>query len=243
MPVANPDRQSGGGSLSWLTGYLNPPPAPAKPPAPQPTPQQPVAGNPFQTDPGYLAALANEQAGIQAADAALRAAQEQAIVGFGDPSIARALGFDVSEQTGQAASANPNSTVKRLGEQRDLNQRGIINSLAAHGILFSGDLGYRTGENEKAYGRSVYDAGQELLAGLNGLGRDTARQKQDLRSKTTDALMGAYDRMVANPGMWGAAGPQTAAPPPLTQALTAKPIRGYVPMSAKYPTPRSILNL
>lgn len=212
MPVANPDRQSGGGGLGWLPGYLNPVAAPA---APTQTQQ---ATNPFDTDPAYLAALAAEQQGIQAADAALRAAQEQAIVGFGDPGLADALGISVSPQTRQAAEQNPHSTVKRLGEQRDEGQRGIVNNLAAHGILFSGDLGYKTGENQKQYARNVYDQQQSLLGSLGQIGRDTLAQKQTLHQGTVSALEGAYTRAIQNP--YGAA---PAQPGSIEQSLATTP--------------------
>lgn len=184
--------------------------------------------DPFATNPGYLAALAAEQAGSQQADAALRAAQEQAIVGYGDPSLAAALGFSVDDNTSAAARANylaGNSSLARLDKQRDLNQQGNVNNLAAHGILFSGELGYQQGQISQKYGNAVYDTQQQLLSGLNALGQQTAATKSGLHSQTVGALTSAYDQMVANPGAY--AGVSSSAPAgstPVASQLAAKPL-------------------
>lgn len=170
---------------------------------------QALTQNPFETDPSFLAALANEQAGTQQLDAALRAAQEQAIVRFGDPGLAQAAGLALDPLTAAMAQQNTqsgNSTLAQLQRTRDQNQMALQNNLAAHGIINSGDLGYRTGQNQRNYGTSLYNTQQDLLAGLAGLASDTAAQKRGLRSSTTSALTDAYDRYVANPQFWGAAG-------------------------------------
>ena len=188
-------------------------PAAAKPSTPQaaagvPAPvAQAMAQNPFETDPGFLAALAAEQAGTQQLDAALRAAQMQAIVQFGDPGLAQQAGFSLDPATAAMAQQNTqagNSTVAQLGRQRDLNQQGIQNQLAAHGMIFSGDLGYRTGQNQQAYGQELYNQSQGVLQSLAGLSRDNLAQKQGLRSGTVGALTSAYAGAVENPAMWGA---------------------------------------
>lgn len=173
--------------------------------------------SPFDTNPGYLAALAAEQAGSQDADAALRAAQEAAIVGYGDPSIAAALGINVAPNTAAAARANylaGNSSLARLDRQKGNQESQSINNLAAHGILFSGETGYQRGEIGRNYGNAVYDTQQQLLSGLNAAGQQTNQTKQGLHSQTIGALMGAYDTAVANPGLYSAAGSSTAPPPP-----------------------------
>lgn len=165
--------------------------------------------NPFASDPAYLAALAAEQAGSQQADAALRAAQEAAIVGYGDPSIAKALGIgDVSENTAAAARANTlagNSSLARLNRQRDASQMSLENNLAAHGIVRSGELGYQTGQIGQNYGNALYDTQQQLLSGLTGARGQALSSKQGLHQGVIDALMGSYDRYVANPALYGAA--------------------------------------
>jgi len=202
--------------------------------------------NPFQTDPGYLAALAAEQAGSQQADAALKAAQEQAIVQFGDPSLAQSAGFALDPLTAAMAQQNTqagNSTLAGLQRTRDQGQQSILANLAAHGMLESGQLGYATGQNQQAYGQSLYGAQSNVLQGLAGAGQAAVSQKQGLRADTTNALSGAYDRFVSHPGLWGAAdtGGKTAAmntaavghgatigpgaPSPVTSAIAAGPRR------------------
>lgn len=226
----------------------NPAPAAASTPEPAAAPaaapiSQALLQNPFETDPGYLAALAAEQAGSQQLDDALRAAQEQAIVQFGDPGLAEKGGFGLNPLTAAMAQQNTqagNSTVAQLQKQRDLNQQGIVNSLAAHGIIFSGDLGYKTGQNQQQYGTELYNAGQGVLGQLAAQAQNTVAQKQSLRSGTVGALTSAYNSYVQNPQFWGMAGDtggalsaadaaatnQGAAPvpsSPVASALTRKP--------------------
>jgi hypothetical protein len=180
------------------------PPAQAAPPAPSPIAAT-FANNPFETDPGYMSALAAEQQGGQQIDAALKAAQEQSLVQYGDPSIAKSLGLSLDPTTAAAAAANPYSTVKGIGRAHEQNQSQIVNYLAAHGMVNSGDLGYRTGLEATNYGQNLYDAGQQLTQYLGGLSRDAVAQKQGLRGNTTSALGSAYDRYVSNPALYGAA--------------------------------------
>lgn len=204
------------------------------------------SSNPFDTDWGYLQALADQQASSQRLDDALRAAREAAIVQFGDPSLA-IPGFNVDPLTAAAAQANTaagNSTLAQLQRTRDQNQRTIINNLAAHGLIRSGDLGYQTGQNQIGYGNSLYNAQQQVLSALAGDAQDTQDKKDNLQSGVTSALTKAYDNYIANPGLWGAATGGTAAaqnaaatesaPAPIASALTtrptsrlARPVAGY----------------
>jgi hypothetical protein len=190
-----------------------------------------LASNPFQTDPGYLSALAAEQTGSQQADAALRAAQEQAIVQFGDPSLAQAAGLNVNPLTAQAAQANTQagtSTVAGYQRTRDDNQQSILDTLAAHGMLASGQTGYATLRNQQAYGRDVAGGLQSALAGLNTAQATDVSTKQGLHSDVTQALVGAYNTYVQNPQLWGAAtggttaAKNTAATQPVTTALSPR---------------------
>lgn len=191
--------------------YYDPPQPEEAQPQPGPVAQA-LAAQPqqtsFETDPGYLSALAAEQAGSQQLDAALRAFQERAIVQFGDPSLAGTAGFDLDPLTAAMAQQNTqsgNSTLAQLQQQRDMNQQGILNQLAAHGMIQSGDLGYKTGQNEQNYGHSLYGAQQSVLDSLAQQGANTASQKQGLRGNTTNALTNAYRTFVGSPQFWGAA--------------------------------------
>lgn len=202
-----------------------------------------LASNPFNTDPGYLAALASEQTGSQQADAALKAAQEQAIVQFGDPSLAQAAGIHVNPLTAAAAQQNTqsgNSTVAGYQRTRDQNQQTILSSLAAHGMLDSGQLGYATGQNQQKYGRDVYGGLQTALAGLNTAQATDVLTKQGLHSDVVTALGNAYDARVKASGGANAAA-NTAATQPVTAALGADgpTVAGPITRAPRTATPRA----
>ena len=187
----------------------------------------------FNTDPGYLAALAAQQAGAAQADAALRAARESALVNFGDPSLAGAFGIDdlspLTAAMAQQATTSGVSTLAQLQRQRDQGQQNIVNSLAAHGLIRSGDLGWRTGQNQQDYGTALYNAQQGVLNSLAESARNTALQKQGLATNTVSALTGAYNTYVANPDYYGMAGGTKAATPAATPATPAAPAPVSVP--------------
>src|SRR5438874_1764761 len=94
---------SGTAGQPWqhVVGDYGPtPPAPAPdvgptPPAPSPDYGPPTddGGAYYQTDPAYQSALASQQMGNSQLDAALRSAQQRAIVNFGDPALADMAGF------------------------------------------------------------------------------------------------------------------------------------------------------
>lgn len=190
------------------------------------TPQAPAATpDSWLTNPGYLQALAAEQTGAQQSDAQLRAAQEQAIIGYGDPTLASALGVALDPNVAAAARQNylsGNSTLSRIDKQRDQGQQTNIQNEVSRGLLFSGDTGYHAGQIDQQYGNNVYDAQQALLSqNQQWLGQNLSA-KQQLRSATVDALSGAYNTFVSNPALYGAAGatPPAAATPPSAPAAT-----------------------
>jgi hypothetical protein len=161
----------------------------------------------FSTDPGYLAALAAEQAGSAGLDASLRAARERAFVDFGDPSLAGTFGIgDVSPLTAamaQQATTSGVSTLAQLQRSRDQSQQTIQNQLAAHGIIRSGDLGYRTSQNQQDYGTALYSAQQGVLDTLAGKASTVASQKAGLHTDVVSALTNAYNTYVNDPSSYG----------------------------------------
>ena len=102
----------------------------------------------------------------------------------------------------------------RLQQQRNDQQQAIVNALAAHGIIRSGDLGYKTQRNEQAYGQAYYDAQQAALGNLNNLSAQTVAQKQSLHAGTISALQNAYTNYVNNPANFPAADAGTSANAP-----------------------------
>lgn len=178
----------------------------------------------FNTDPGYLAALAGEQAGAAGLDASLRAARESALVNFGDPSMAGAFGLpDVSPLTAamaQQATTSGVSTLAQLQRSRDQSQQTIQNQLAAHGLIRSGDLGWRSGQNQQDYGNSLYSAQQGVLDTLASKASDVASQKAGLHTNTVSALTNAYNTYVNDPSYYGMVDQTGASPPALSQRRT-----------------------
>src|SRR5262249_35052079 len=163
--------------------------------------------NPWDTDPGYLAALAAEQTGSQQLDNALHAAQQQAIIAFGDPSIAPRGGFSVDPLTAATAAQATRSgisTLAQLQRQRDINQQTIQNQLAAHGLAYSGDLGFKTGLNQQQYGIDVENALQSYLQNLAGIAAGNVQSKTGLTQNTVSAMTAATNNALANPALWGA---------------------------------------
>src|SRR5215831_19487190 len=203
----------------------------------------------FSTDPGYLAALAAEQAGSAQLDASMRAAREQAVVRFGDPGLAAAFGIgDLSPLTAamaQQATTSGISTLGQLNRQRDLNQQTLQNQLAAHGIIRSGDLGWRTGQNQQNYAVDLYNAQQDVLDTLASAAASNVSGKQTLHTNTVNALTKAYETYINDPKYYGMGSPapdtsqlpavtpttgsQAAAPrkTAVTQALTSPQATGY----------------
>jgi len=178
----------------------------------------------YSTDPGYMAALAAEQAGYAQLDAADRAARERALVQFGDPSMAGAFGIgDLNPLTAamaQQATTSGISTLAQLQRSRDQAQSNIVNSLAAHGLIRSGDLGWRSGQNQTDYGIALYNAQQGVLDTLAQGARDTALQKQQLHTNTVNALTSAYNAYVGNPNDYGMVTAPTSPAAPASASTT-----------------------
>lgn len=197
------------GSPAWYAAA--PPPdygGPAQPPAAT-APGAPVGGGfDWRNDPGYLAALNQEQLGLGQLDAALKTAREKAIIDFGDPSIAGLAGFGLDPGAAAMAQQNVqggNAVVARYQKQHDLARRAIINKLASQGILGSGDLGYLSGQEDQSYGNQVYDARQKLLDYLSGLTQNYLGQKQSLHQSVLQALQNAYQSYLASQAAYSGA--------------------------------------
>jgi hypothetical protein len=149
----------------------------------------------FDTDPGYQMALAQEQAGLSSVDANEKAARERAIIGFGDPALADLAGFGLDPQAADFARQNylsGNATLSRLDKEKDDKRRAIINALAGHGILESGDLGYQEGQASLTYGQNVYDARNKVLDYLRQVDQDAQDRKNALRQSVVAALQNAF---------------------------------------------------
>ena len=113
-----------------------------------------------------------------------------------------------------AANASGNTLLSRLLQAHNLSQQGIINRLAGHGLLFSGDTGYQTNQEAQNYGHQVYDANQAALGDLLNYQAQALQQKQQLSQAVQNALENAYQNYLAHPEL-GAYGQAPAASPSL----------------------------
>ncbi len=196
-------------STSWMArvgqGVYNSSPGSAGPPSYAP----PAAsgggstggGSPNYPDgPGVLGARSAYNSGVTSLDAWLRAGRASQFVNFGDPSMVLP-GFDVDPNTMEMARQNyksGNSILSRLDLGHANAARGIVNNLAARGLIRSGDLGYREGQENQQYGNNVYDAKRSLLDSLNGYQQQYLDRKNSLQGAVTQALQQQYQDRISN---------------------------------------------
>lgn len=179
-------------------------------PAAVPTPKPAAPSNPFVSDPGYSAALAQEQLGISQNNAALNNLIAQRIISYGDPGLASMAGFGLDPQAAAFAKQNylsGNGQLARIDRQHQLNLQAIINRLAGHGLLDSGETGYQTGQEDQGYGNTVYDAQQQALADILGYRQQTLQQNRSLQDAVVQALQQAYQNYLNHPELGGYGAP------------------------------------
>lgn len=170
--------------------------------------------------PGVSNALALEQEGLSQLDANLNQQRQQAIINFGDPALAQLAGFGLDPQAGAFAQQNylsGNATLARLDKAHQLAAQGVINTLASHGLLNSGDLGYQEGQENQNYGNNVYDAQQSVLQQLASLYNNYLTSRYGLENNANQAQLDALTSYLSNPDAYASlVGAQQA-----TQAPTA----------------------
>lgn len=182
-------------------------------------PVAPVVPPSFASDPNVALAKALENQGIGSLDAWLRSAREQAIIQSGDPALAAQAGFGLDPQAGAFAQQNylsGNADLARVKRAQDLAHQAIINKLAAHGIIRSGDLGYLEGQSNIDFGNQEYDVRQAVLNKLSDLMKQYLDQKQALQQSTLSAYQQAYQNAASSPS--GYAADTNTAPAPVTPA-------------------------
>lgn len=156
----------------------------------------------IDTFPGVLNALALEQQGLGQLNGQLNDARQRAIINFGDPTLASEAGFGIDPQAAAFAQQNylsGNSTLARLDHAHQIAQQQVINRLAAHGILNSGDLGYLEGQENQSYGNNVYDAQQAVLDQLSTLYGNYLNGRYGLESNANNAQLQALQDFLSNP--------------------------------------------
>lgn len=163
--------------------------------------------------------MAQEQLGISQSNSALNNLIQQRIVSYGDPALASMAGFGLDPQAAAFAKQNylsGNSELARIDKQHKQNLQAIINQLASHGLVFSGDTGYQSGQEDQGYGNNVYDAQQRALADILGYRQSTLQNQQQLHQSVIDSLQNAYQNYLTHPELGGygspAPAPKAAAP-------------------------------
>lgn len=192
-------------------GAPKPPPVvPTVPTAPAPAPP-----------PGYGDLLSQLLAGFGSGmsggldPASAKAMAERALVQYGNvpgglsglSNLGGAFGNDTAALAKQN-TASGLSILARLGQAHTDNLRYIKNTLTAHGILGSGETGFRTGREQTSYAGSQADASQKLLDYLSGLNSGVAQYLQ------YQALMDALRNAAAGGGGGGGGTPPGEVPPP-----------------------------
>lgn len=87
--------------------------------------------------------------------------------------------LQAAEQVAQNRfSGDPYSEMTQLADQHNRIVHQITNTLAARGILHSGELPYQQGQETKRYGAAEYAASNRLLDYLNSLQQQYANQQR-----------------------------------------------------------------
>ncbi len=156
-----------------------PVPAPVSPWNHKPT----VPFQPWNQDPGYVNAQ-NQQRQRDAQAAALWNQMRQS-------ALYRYNG-----------AGNPYATTAVLKQQDADHTRGYLNSLAARGILSSGETGYQAGQEAKWYGQQMYTAQNALNDLLGSLQQQYLSTVGSDADATNNALNQAWQNYLANPSLY-----------------------------------------
>ena len=189
--------------------------------------------SPFASDPGVADATAREQLGLGSINSSLQNLIAQRIASYGDASLASQAGFGLDPQAAAFTRQNyltGNAELARLDHAHQLARQAIVNRLAGHGLLFSGETGYDTGQEDQQYGNNVYDAQQKALADILGYRTNALSQTQGLHSNYVTAVENAYQLALQHPELFRtgqtvqAPQSQTTVKPPAVKAATTKAV-------------------
>lgn len=141
------------------------------------------------------------RAGGIANQSQFRAALKQLLEQFGSvPNLPADVlansGLDTNEVS-QLAANNPFSVLKQLQKAYETKQVDAKNSLAARGILNSGETGYQLGNLGHAQAQSQYDATNALLGSIGGLNSTYVQQMQDAANQLASGALTAEQNVAA----------------------------------------------
>lgn len=138
--------------------------------------------------------------------AQLTAARQTALARYGEipANLSGGAAGDVNADVNQttrdlAAEATKGgvSTVAQIAEAYRRQQAADVNNLAAHGLIRSGDLGYRTNLNLQGYQTAGYNAQNSLLDYLAQQYQGFLGSQAQGRSAAADATNQALSRIIA----------------------------------------------
>lgn len=203
----------------------------------------------YLTDPGYQGALNSQLQGNQDITAGLNKQLSQALIGWGSPQLASLLsqyGYTLNPEDQAAAQANYNAgtaTLAQLDQAHSQARAQVLNSLTGRGIASSGDLGYQTGQADQNYANNTYNAEQTLLGGINTAETNALSQRQQLQAQVDQALQGAWNNVIQNPGAYitQADVPQTSQAPSQAPSVNA-PLPSNAPFAVASPANKTGLS-
>jgi hypothetical protein len=195
----------------------------------------------INSDPGYIQMKA-DLAGQGIADAAQRtAATQRGVIQFGQApqdfsqnelsQIDPNYGTDVTPATLAAAQGNTFSTQARMQLAHTQALQGLQNSLAARGLLHSGEMNYQTQKEQQNFQTGQYDARQKLLDFLGGVQGSYATGVQQRQAQAAQAAQAAmqnqlqlYLAQLQYGGTQGSTSPAAPAAPVAQAAAPPLPI-------------------
>jgi len=118
----------------------------------------------IRNDPGYLAAQSAANEAAKGAVGTRQAALRQALIAYGGvmPGGFKDTYGDIDQATLDLAAHNQQSTLAGLARGLTQKTLDLRRSLAARGMLQSGDLGYGLNQLNTDYAQSQYNAAQDL---------------------------------------------------------------------------------
>lgn len=173
-----------------------PPPPPAAPPPPAPAPPPTTAPNgqaiDYSGDPILARVKAFNQASIQSAQAAALAGKKTDLIGYGYDPAAAALYPD--QNTVDAATQNPFSTLKNLDLTHTQRGRGIDEGTNNANLFYSGEHVRELGQEGRQYLGERASASDALQRALGGLDQGVLDAKSAADLREIDAEQSAYER-------------------------------------------------
>lgn len=246
-----------GDALSRYLGNVTPAGSPAVPadPLASPAASPTVPGSSIPSVQDLQAMINNDplykqtQADIAAArigdQASLTAARQRALTEYGavptltgnETTLVGNIAPDINDTVRQLAQQNTQaglSTVGQLKTAYDQNIQALQASLAARGLLSSGETGYQLGQQNNQYQQAGYNALQQLLDTLSGyqssyLTAEQAREQAIAAAAQAAAGRIPVDTLAATPTSTPAApaSPSSAASDALSQFFRALPSGGF----------------